>query len=527
MSSTKPSSKAKNYLLDASIGIHIAGDDILSFERKVATNPQGFVENIPFTLRAPVLETTEKQDESKKSSPLRPFSQNLNAERQAAQDKLLLGTMTRIEALTEGKISPEMLEKSLETRFTLRALSILHSTTYQWRELQHRLMILNTAGEPLTKEDGTAGTRAGGLCFHFLRHNGLDKKIDFREMAKELKTVFAVICARIEDSMHQHKMEVNSEAIALNLAPCIFQKYGGRLPSPEKIKTPRDAAVALCERVIPLSVDELQALHKDCVLQDASNRFVQNEIPETLREHILEHPLQSVYARNPSGGLILDESGKQIFNPDLPEKWHKESLLSEPHQVLAGMAEGPAKEETLALLNFLTVQRRLNIPLSASLETLVESFPELPGILHEAATYEKRRMAYEISKPAHSIAYRCGIASAGANAGLLSKPEMKKLSEIQESLLEGPLTSATYWDRAAVDKNYDQLGELQTIFYKSLEGLREIHRHQGFEPEKDGQGPETSHPSPTPLENTASLSLSGGPKIYPPALEPLTPNFQS
>lgn len=479
-------------LTDTVIGLSMAKKEILGFQREVAANPKRFIQSF-------------SRNRGPQPKVLQTESAPVNDARKKTQDKILEKICLKIQEASDNTISQTEIQAAIEEKCITRTLSVLYAATYQWKDQEKKDKILQHAGETFSKDDGSEGTRAGGICHAFLRQNGLLKKITHDEMAKELKGAFEETFQKTRGMLAEDGFEVDESQLRKILACELFRRTGGRNPNPGKITSAKEAARAFCKRIEP-DRTYFKALAQNAELLAATNDFVENQIPKPLRDHLLENPLKPVYERNPQGGVLLHpDSGKPMLNQELPEKWRKEEIPTAIESSYRKIEDPLKKEETGLLLDTLRIPRKLNIPLNSALEELLTRIPEIPEILQKAQEVEKGKMAYEIAKGAHSLAYRLGIATAAAGENLLSPEETQFLSEIQlrvnafpenggskTELLEGLRTPGRSPEAA--------LQEVETLWRKSTLALEKSLSKPDLAPgEPDSDRPKVHEPVFTPL----------------------------
>lgn len=475
---------------DMAIGLSMAKTEILSFQREVATQPEKFLS--PFQTKPP----------QSKIPNLVPS--NINEVRKATQDKILAGIFDRIEKTSEGTISKDDIENAIETRCITRTLSVLYAAVYQWKDQGKKLEILENAGETFEKKEGGTGTRAGGICHAFLRQNGLTKKIEAKDMAIELKAAFNETFNRVRGEMETEGFDINEGQLKRLLATELFRRTGGRSNKAHQISSAKDAARQFCERIEPEKASYL-SLYQSAQMMAASNLFVETQVPKPLLTHLLENPLQPVYQRNQVGGTLLHpETGKPVLNPNLPEKWRKDEIPTEIELAYRALNDPTKKSEVGMLLDTLRLPRKINIPLNAALEGIMLTSPGIPLILQQAKIVEKTKLAYEITKGAHSLAYRLGIATAAAGERLLSTKEISLLEDIQEKINtfpEGKENAPLDIDKLALNNTNitETLERIDDLWKKSVTELDRNREVKTPQPELDATVPKTHEPIFEPI----------------------------
>lgn len=411
---------ARKILNEASVGIAMAGPEILAFQTQVAQDPQKFFQLFSKTNPPSKIPRIEVG--------------NIHPILKETQEKILEQTCERIETLSQGKISKKDLEAGIKNRCLSRTISILYSTVYQNEEGRKRLYIIEHAGEEFQKEEGGTGIRAGSLCYSFLRQNGLTKKISHRDMAVELKTAFEEIFQKTRDRLESDGYDINETHLKRFLASELFRRSGGRTNKGFLISNAKEAARRFTERV-EMEKKQLQAVMTTLSMTAAANQFVQDQVNTNLKNHLLNHPLKPVFERNHKGGVLLHpQTGTPILNEDLPEKWRKSEANSPIEDTFQSLPQNDKKEEIAALLDILRIPRKLNIPLQVAMDEIQEAFPNLPEILQKGLIAEQTRLAYEITKSSHSVAYKLGIIIAASKSASLSEKASKTLESMQNTL---------------------------------------------------------------------------------------------
>lgn len=487
-------------LTDTVVGISMAKSSILGFQREVAGNPNAYLTlSSGSNLRA-------------KGTPSLEVP-SINPMRRAAQETILENIYQRVEDKTQGTITREEIEKAIETRCITQTLSILYAATYQCRDQNKKVEILENAGEEFTKDDQSIGVRGGGICFSFLRQNGLAKQIGHQEMAVELKFAFEATFQEVKTNLEREGFTVDPQQLKKILASELFRRTGGRNKEGYKIKSGKEAAEALCERIKPQR-GEYQSLQVNAQLQAATAEFVEHQIPNELRNHLLENPLMPVYEKNPAGGTLTHpDTGKPILNQALPEKWRKEEIPTTVELAFRDLPEGDTKREVGMLLDTLRLPRKINIPLNVALEGISETLTKLPEVMQKAKEAEKSRMTYEIAKGAHSFAYRLGITTAAAGENLLTQEETQKLEAIQKLVENFPETTS---EEAILVENFKLPNEEGiSVFYQ----LEELWRKSKIALETEME--KTPEPSNPPAQPQVTLDPEK-PKLHEPVFQTIT-----
>jgi len=354
---------------------------------------------------------------------------NTPTQRRESAQKTLEGILTSIERATQGQISREDVAQELEEVCQTKVFSILHTSIYNWKELPNKVKIFEEAGTTFEKANKDIGTIGAGTAYRFLKVKQVDKEIaNAKETAKELPQAFQNQFKKAKASLQKSGRDVPDHILKGILAEEILTNLHRKPRNEPQPKSAQHAAEILCARC---GADRLEEKNFPARISMtlASLQFVEEKVPSSLREYILENPIPPLFAKE--GREVIHHKGKPLPNPDIPEELQREAR--EPIRPLLAKAKAYEKEHPESqgilpqLIDALRLPPKRNIPIKAAFLKFTQEYPHAKEWLKKSTQAQMEILGYGITHSTHSAISRAFAVQESPLAGNKAKETARNL----------------------------------------------------------------------------------------------------